>query len=151
MVINGWRILYFRAFQQRLRELAQEVSRLRSQDPEGYKHHSKTKLLACVNKAVKEVVPAAPFDRQFLLGNTLGKDYRHWRRIKATLPPRYRLFFQIDSEKKTIVFAWLNSESTLRKAGAKTDVYTVFQHKLDSREIPNDFASLAKESKEPNQ
>lgn len=150
MVINGWKILYYKVFQQCLRELAQEVVRLKNQDPEGYKQHPKTKLLAYVNKTVKEIVPADPFDRQFLLGNTLGREYRHWRRAKSSLPPRYRLFFQVDSEKKSIIYVWLNSESTLRKAGAKTDVYAVFQHKLDSHEIPDNFAGLANESKEPS-
>lgn len=47
-------------------------------------------------------------------GNTLGPEHRHWRRAK--IGRRFRLFFRYDSRAKTIVFAWVNDEQTLRSA-----------------------------------
>ena len=45
-----------------------------------------------------------------------------------------------------IFFAWLNNEVTLRKAGAKTDVYAIFKKMLDRKDIPNTRESLIKAS-----
>lgn len=57
--------------------------------------------------------------------------------------PRYRLFFQFRSEApKTIIYAWLNDERTLRKAGDKNDVYAVFTTMLKNAKMPNSFAEL---------
>jgi len=44
---------------------------------------------------------------------------------------------------KVIVYAWLNDEATLRKAGAKT-VYAVFQRMLARSEVPSDIDALTK-------
>ncbi|WP_252092504.1 type II toxin-antitoxin system YhaV family toxin [Pseudomonas sp. MWU13-3659] len=43
---------------------------------------------------IMERVPEAPGARTYLQGNSLGKNCRHWRRVIAGLPNRYRLFFQ---------------------------------------------------------
>ena len=40
--------------------------------------------------------------------------------------------------------AWLNDEATLRKAGAKTDVYAVFQRMLRRGEVPSGIEELNK-------
>jgi len=67
----------------------------------------------------------------------------HWRRVKKTLPARYRLFFQFRSAApRTIIYAWLNDEATLRHAGARTDCYTVFKGMVSRGEIPNDYLAL---------
>jgi toxin YhaV len=79
------------------------------------------------------------------LGSTLGKKHSHWRRVKKNnLPDRYRLFFQFRSDSKTIIYAWFNDESTLRKDGAKTDVYTVFESMLKNGNPPSDWEALIK-------
>jgi toxin YhaV len=67
----------------------------------------------------------------------------HWRRVERGLPPRYRLFFRFSSQPvRIILYAWLNDEATLRKAGAKTDLYAVFQRMLRRGEVPSDIEEL---------
>lgn len=79
------------------------------------------------------------------MGHSLGPDCAHWRRVKRGLPQRYRLFFRFSSQSaRIIVYAWLNDEATLRKAGAKTDVYAVFQRMLRRGEVPSDIKELKK-------
>jgi toxin YhaV len=149
MLINGWQVFYYKAFAAALDELEAEVTRLAAKDPKGYKAHPKTRLLASVYEAVTQRVPANPEDAQFRLGKTLGSAHKHWRRVKKGLPDRYRLFFRFASKPvRLIVYAWLNDEDTLRKAGAKTDVYAAFQRLLARGEVPGDIDALLKESRE---
>lgn len=149
MLINGWQVFYYKAFAAALDELEAEVTRLAAKDPKGFKAHPKTRLLASVYEAVTQRVPANPEDAQFRLGKTLGSAHKHWRRVKKGLPDRYRLFFRFASKPvRLIVYAWLNDEDTLRKAGAKTDVYAAFQRLLARGEVPGDIDALLKESRE---
>jgi len=41
-----------------------------------------------------------------------------------------------------IVYVWFNDEDTLRKAGAKTDVYETFKRMLARGVVPTDIAAL---------
>ena len=79
---------------------------------------------------------------EFVIGNTLGKEHRDWRRAKKGMPNRYRLFFKYATVNEHIVLAWFNDENTLRKAGSKTDVYEVFKKMLSRGEIPSDMQEL---------
>ncbi len=147
MIVNGWNLYYFKAFKAALDELEQAVVRLAAQDPTGYKRHPKTKLLASVYKAITELVPSNPDAPEFRLGKTLGSDYTHWRRVKKGMPDRYRLFFRFASTPvKVIVYVWFNDEDTLRKAGAKTDVYEVFKRMLARGVVPAGIRDLLDES-----
>jgi len=101
--------------------------------------------------AIKIYVPSDPVHKDFKLGNTIGKKYSHWRRVKHQMPPRYRMFFRFHSNYtlghdsspfKCIIFAWLNDETTLRKNGSKSDVYVVFKSLLMKIKIPDDWADL---------
>jgi toxin YhaV len=74
---------------------------------------------------ILEAVPSDPARDEYRQGNTLGPDYRHWRRAK--IGRRFRVFFRYDSKAKIIVFAWVNDEQTLRAAGSKSDPYAVFE------------------------
>lgn len=142
---NGWRLYAFEPFAERLAALTEEVERLRARDPEGYRRHPTTVLLASVYKAITETVPTNPDHPQFRVGHSLGPQYGHWRRVKRGLPPRYRLFYRFSSKPvPIIVYAWLNDEATLRKSGAKTDVYAVFQRMLARGEVPSDIEVLKK-------
>lgn len=148
MEINGWQIFYFKTFAVALDELEAEVTRLAAKDPKGYKAHPKTRLLASVYEVITQRVPANPKDPQFRLGKTLGPTNKYWRRVKKGLPDRYRLFFRFASKPvRLIVYAWLNDEDTLRKAGSKTDVYAAFQRMLARGEVPGDIDALLKESR----
>lgn len=79
---NGWRLYAFEPFAERLAALKKEVERLRAKDPEGYRRHPTTALLASVYKAITEVVPADPDHSEFRVGHSLGPQYAHWRRVK---------------------------------------------------------------------
>lgn len=84
-----------------------------------------------------------------------GEKYRHWKRVKKRMPPRYRMFFRYHSDfiikkgspsEKCIIFVWFNDEFTLRKEGAKTDCYNVLLHFIKSGKIPDDWSSLLQQS-----
>lgn len=147
MISNGWGLYYFRIFKAALDELEAVVTLLAQDDPKGYKTHPKTKLLASVYKSIMEVVPANPDAPEFRLGKTLGADNTNWRRVKKGMPDRYRLFFRFASSPvKVIVYVWFNDEDTLRKAGAKTDVYEIFKRMLARGVVPGRIGELLAES-----
>jgi toxin YhaV len=147
MTANGWQLFYFKLFKIALDELEQIVAQLARQHPDTYKSHPKTRLLASVYKAITQLVPANPGHPDFRMGKTLGAEHTHWRRVKKSMPDRYRLFFRFaSSPAKLIVYAWFNDEDTLRKAGAKTDVYETFKRMLTRGEVPSGIEALLLES-----
>ena len=149
MVVNGWRLYYFGPFAAALDELEAQVSALARGDPDGYKSHPKTRLLASVYKAIKQTVPANPDRPDFRLGKSLGGEYANWPRVKKGMPGRYRLFFRFASRPvKIIVYVWFNDEDSLRKAGSKTDVYEAFRRMLARGEVPDGIEPLLMESRE---
>ena len=143
----AYRLYYYRLFAERLNRLEAEVAALVKADPEGYKHHPSSKLLASVYRAITQEVPANPDNPAFRLGSTLGAAHTHWRRVKKGLPQRYRLFFRFSSTPvSVIVYAWLNDEHSLRKEGAKTDVYAVFCRLLAHGKVSDNMESLLKDA-----
>ena len=150
MTANGWSLYYFRIFKFALDELESSVAQLALRDPRGYKTHPKTKLLASVYKTITEMVPANPDAPEFRLGKTLGAGHSNWRRVKKGMPDRYRLFFRFASSPiKVIVYVWFNDEDTLRKAGAKSDVYETFKRMLARGLVPLSIAALLDQSVNP--
>ncbi|HEY8693224.1 MAG TPA: type II toxin-antitoxin system YhaV family toxin [Chloroflexota bacterium] len=134
LVRNGWRIFYHPIFGERYEELRTEVRRLKKElPPEQFIEHRTAKLLKWVHTQITEVVPANPNARDFWLKGEL-KVFR-----RAHLPRRYRLFWVFSERHKVIIFLYLNDESTLRKAGAKTDPYDVFKQMLARGEIGKDY------------
>jgi len=150
LIINGWEILFFRLFFEIYVKLVREVEALREKDPDGYKSHRNTKLLASVQKSIIQDVPADPLHKKFMLSKSLDKTYKEWRRVKKGLPPRYRMFFRFHTKYKNVIFVWLNHEGCLRKKGDKHDVYSVFQKMLDRSEIPPDYKDLMASSITPH-
>lgn len=141
---NGWELYATIFFENQLDQLIEDVERLAIHDPLFY-HHKKYKLLLAIQDNIYNKVPENPNDSKYRLGTTLGKQHAHWRRVKKNnLPPRYRLFFQFRSDAKTIIYAWLNDEATLRKEGAKTDVYAVFESMLAKGKPPTTWDELIK-------
>jgi len=150
VIVNGWRLYYFRPFATALDELEAQVAALSRKDPGQYRAHPKTRLLASIYKAVTQAVPANPDHPDFRLGRTLGAEYANWRRVKKGMPDRYRLFFRFASKPiKLVVFVWFNDEDTLRKVGSKTDVYAAFRRMLARGEVPDGIETLLKASREP--
>lgn len=145
-VVNGWSLFGHEEFVAAYDELIERVEALVAQDPHGFHHHRDYKLLAKITDCVFRRVPEDPASREFVGGEAFGA-HRHWRRAKHGMPTRYRLFFQFRSgAPKHIIFAWFNSEDTLRKAGSKTDCYAVFVRMVERGVIPDDFETLLNHS-----
>jgi toxin YhaV len=142
---NGWKLYAHPAFGARLEILIQAVEGLEKRQPQGYRSHPKAKLLKRILDLLLTEIPRNPNAAEFQLGNTLGPAYRHWRRAKFL--DRFRLFFRFSSARKTIVYAWVNDETTLRKAGARTDPYAVFTRGLEEGNPPDDWDKLLGEAK----
>ena len=149
MIQKGWQLFYFKLFKAGLDELERAVTKLAQRDSTAYKVHPKTRLLACIYKAIVQTAPANPDHPDFRLGKALGAEYGNWRRVKNGMPDRYRLFFRFASSPvKLIVYVWFNDEDTLRKADSKTDVYEAFRRMLARGEVPAGIDQLLTESRE---
>lgn len=151
MEVNGWRLFQHALFKYQFERLVASAERLQSEQPATLRNHHTVKLLARVVHLISVEIPADPAHDRFNQGNTLGKEYRHWKRAKFG---RYRLFFRFDAKKKdkgkgkAIVYAWINDEETLRKAGDKNDPYSIFARGLDRGEPPNSMEDLMKQAKD---
>ncbi len=76
------------------------------------------------------------------MGNTIGPDYRAWKRAKFL--QQLRLFFRYDTKSKIIVYAWVSDNDTKRAYGSKTDAYRIFQKRLAAGDPPTDWSDLVK-------
>jgi len=146
MEVNSWRLFQYPLFEHQLKKLTEAVEQLSVTQPDTYKEHSKTKLLATIHRLITESIPRDPNAPEFRQGDTLGPDNCHW--FRAKFHQRYRLFFRFSSKDKAIVYVWVSDESTLRKAGARTDVYAVFKSMLDAGEPPRTLEALLKRATE---
>ncbi len=151
MLINGWRLFQHSLFEHQLEKLLNEAERIQAQQPDTFQNHKTIKLLARVIVLITEEIPADPMHDRWNQGNTLGKEYRHWKRAKFG---RYRLFFRYDAKTreggigKAIVYVWLNDEDTLRKEGDKNDPYAIFTRSLTRGNPPDSLELLLEESKD---
>lgn len=146
MEAHGWRLFQHPLFEAQLRRLGEGVEHLSITEPETYKEHPQTKLLATIHRYITEIIPRDPNAPEFRQGDTLGPDNRHW--FRAKFHQRYRLFFRFSTKDKVIVYVWVNDEFTLRKAGSKTDVYAVFKSMLDAGDPPRTLDALLRRAKE---
>jgi toxin YhaV len=146
VVVNGWRLFTHPLFAQQLERLIAQVEALAAKDPTTYGDQPATKLLATIRRHILEIIPRDPNAPEFRQGNTLGEDNRHW--FRAKFHERYRLFYRFSSRDKVIIYAWVNDENSLRKAGAKTDPYTLFRNMLASGNPPSSISQLLGTSKE---
>ncbi|WP_295192499.1 type II toxin-antitoxin system YhaV family toxin [uncultured Brevundimonas sp.] len=139
-VVNGWKLFLHEGFRADYERLRDEVAQLKTGDPTSYAGHPKAKLFKRITDIISVEVPADPNAAAYQLGNTMGSAHRHWRRAKFL--QRFRLFFRFDSKTKTIIYVWVNDDNTLRKAGSKTDVYSVFKGRLGKGDPPTDWKDL---------
>lgn len=145
VIVNGWKLYALDIFAEQLERLIEDVEAIAEKDPEHFYKHPKYKLLLAIRHNIYHKIPQNPNATHYRLGKTLGKNQGHWRRLKKNnLPDRYRLFFQFQSDSKTIIYAWFNDESTLRKEKAKTDVYAVFAAMLKKGHPPAEWDELVK-------
>lgn len=140
MKVNGWTLKAHPAFSEPYQKLIAEVEELKIKDSSGYESHVSTKFLSTINYIILTLVPNDPSSENFRQGKTLGNERKHWFRAKFS--KRFRLFFRYNSVQKTIIYAWVNDETTLRKAGDKTDVYQVFTKMLNKGNPPDSWDEL---------
>jgi toxin YhaV len=140
MTANGWKLFIHPLFQQQLLRLVTQVEVLEKKDRIGYKEQAAAKLLATINRYIREIILRGPNAAEFRQGNTLGPGNRHW--FGAKLHERYRLFYRFSSKEKVIIYAWVNDERTMRKSGSKTDPYAVFRAMLETGDPPNTIDQL---------
>ncbi len=136
----GWLLVLHPAFRSRLLDLARKVEERRERGAPGWEGSPQAKLLKRVINLVTAEIPKNPAAPEYEQGNTLGADAKGWRRAKFL--GRFRLFFRFDSRSKVIVYAWVNDENTLRKAGSSTDPYVVFREKLIAGDPPHGWNAL---------
>jgi toxin YhaV len=142
---HGWKLYRARAFRETLDALEAEVARIAAEKPEALASHPKAKMLRRITDLILDEIPRDPTAVAFGLGNTLGSAHRHWRR--ATFLQRFRLFFRFDSLSRIIIYAWVNDENTLRKAGARSDPYSVFARRLDDGNTPDRWDELLEDAR----
>lgn len=146
MEVNGWRLFQYPLFANQLGKLTEAVERLSITQPDTYRGHPKTKLLATIHRTIMESIPRDPSAPEFRQGDTLGPDNRHW--VRAKFHQRYRLFFRFSTKDRVIVYVWVNDEFTLRKGGSKTDAYAVFKSMLNAGDPSRTLEALLKRAKE---
>lgn len=144
MEVNGWKLFQHPLFAQQLDELEGNVRELAKRDPERFSERAATKLLSTINELIYEAIPRNPGAGEFRQGNTLGPNNRHW--FRAKFHRRFRLFFRFASKEKVIVYACLNDEQSLRKAGAKTDPYVIFRALLERGDPARSIEELLRRS-----
>lgn len=147
-MVNGWTLFAHPMFMEQLRELTQQVVEVRRKDPQGYLHKNATKRLAAIRTLVFEVIPQDPTRPEYRQGDALGEEHRHWFRAKFF--QQYRLFFRYHAPSQTIVYAWVNDETTKRAYESRQDAYRVFSRMLASGQPPDDWTQLLTEAQQLN-
>ena len=142
---HGWNLLFHECLSEQLKKLHAAAQRAQLQDPLGYQSNANVRLFAAISQLMFDTVPSDPNRAEYRQGNTMGTEFRHWRRAK--IGRRFRLFFRFDSKTRIIIFAWVNDENTLRSSGSKNDPYAVFQRMLERGHPPDDWAALMAASK----
>lgn len=137
MKINGWSILFHPVFNQQRIELLDSVKsiklRLNQQD---FIKHPQVKLLKGITVAIESKIPNDPLASYFALKKPLNK---YSRLKKMGLPNRYRLFFKVFPQQKTIIILWLGYP---RREGDKKDCYRVFSKMVESGKFPSNIKDL---------
>ena len=144
MTAPSWSLLFHSCLVEQLEKLRAASDKAFSADSASAPENANVKLYAALSKLIFETVPDDPARDEYRQGNTMGQEFRHWRRAK--IGRRFRLFFRYDSQTKVIVYAWVNDEKTLRAAGSKNDPYAVFQKMRGRGNPPDDWNALLKES-----
>ncbi|MQT46157.1 MULTISPECIES: type II toxin-antitoxin system YhaV family toxin [Pseudomonas] len=143
---HGWTLLFHDCVIEQMQKLYVAAQRAEQNDPIGFASNANVKLFRALSQLVLEIVPGEPARDEYRQGNTLGPEYRHWRRAK--IGRRFRLFFRYDSRAKVIVYAWVNDEQTLRASGSKSDPYAVFEKMLGRGNPPDDWDALVTASRQ---
>ncbi|QOC23797.1 type II toxin-antitoxin system YhaV family toxin [Wenzhouxiangella sp. AB-CW3] len=142
---HGWILLFHDCIVKQLQKVYEASERARRKDPEGYQGNANVRLFRALTHLMLEAIPSEPGRDEYRQGNTLGPAFRHWRRAKVGR--RFRLFYRYDSRSRTIVFAWVNDQQSLRAVGSKSDPYAVFRKMLMRGNPPDDWKTLVEASR----
>ncbi|MBI3296873.1 MAG: type II toxin-antitoxin system YhaV family toxin [Elusimicrobia bacterium] len=124
---------YHDVYADRVEELKTRVRRLKERlPPEEFTRHETVKLAMRVREAESEVAED-PDRPEYLLRDELRK----FRRYKRGLG-RYRIIYCFSNKPPIIVFLYLNTEDTLRKAGSSKDPYEEFKSLLRRGKLSHD-------------
>ena len=145
MIVKGWTLYIYPLLDEQLTTIGSKIEAAKRAQPDLYLSQPRSKLLAKIIDLTQASIPADPSAPQFRQGNTLGKENRQW--FRAKFHARYRLFFRFSTAERAIVYVWMNDESTLRKSGAKTDPYSVFESMLETGDPPKSFDELLARSR----
>jgi toxin YhaV len=141
---KDWLLLAHPHFEDQYSMWLKAAKTLEKKYPETYLSSDKIKRLGSLDRLVFHLIPQDPTDARYLLGNTLGKANRAWRRAK--FGSQYRVFFRFDSGAKIIMFGWVNNSNTLRAYGSRFDAYLVFASMLGAGNPPANWDSLLEQS-----
>ncbi len=144
VIINGWCIFAHSIFLDQFEEMILQVDNIRLRDLLHYKEKNQTKRLAAVIKLIFEKIPNDPTLPEYRLGATLGKQYKHWFRVKFF--QQYRIFFRYHLASKIIIYAWINDEKTKRSYDSQSDAYYMFKKMLKTGRPPDDWKVLLAEA-----
>jgi toxin YhaV len=140
MKVHGWNIYFHPCFEEQLVDLVERVMEQAQRRPKDYCQLRPFKLLSAIALLAFDVIPRDPSDERFRQGNTLGNDHTDW--FRAKFYQQYRLFFRYSEPDKTVIYAWVNDDSTLRAYESKSDAYRVFEKMLRKGRPPSDWAAL---------
>ena len=141
---DPWSLLFHHCVLEQLERLKSASDKALATSPATAHENANVKLYAALARLMLETIPSDPARDEYRQGNTMGPDFRHWRRAK--IGRRFRVFFRYDSRTRVIVYAWVNDENTLRAAGSKSDPYAVFQKMLGRGNPPDDWDTLLRQS-----
>jgi toxin YhaV len=65
---------------------------------------------------------------------------------RAKFLGRFRLFFRYSSKDRVIIYAWVNDQNTLRKAGGRNDPNAIFNSLLRKGRPPDGWDALMTEA-----
>lgn len=142
LTVNGWTLLFHGMMAAQVQSLTAACERAKAADPDGFRSNANVRVLAAIARLVLKTIPEDPGRPDYRIGNTMGKEHRHWSRAK--FGQRFRLFFRYDSGARIIVFAWVNDETTLRARGSRSDPDTVFRTMLGRGHPPDSWPDLLK-------
>lgn len=138
-MVGGWTILAHPLFLDAIERLVAVVEDEQASKPKA-PPSGNAKLLGHLLDLAFAKIPQDPGNATYRHGGSLA-DRRYWFRGK-TGGGRYRLFYRYDSRARTIIYAWVNDENSLRTYGSRTDAYAVFAKMLDSGNPPDTWDDL---------
>jgi len=141
LIVNGWTLLAHPLFLDQISKLRSGIAEDKRQFGRDYTNKNNAKLLKLITDQAFKKIPTNPMDPIYRQGKTLGDGNTNWFRAKFA-NGRFRLFFRFDSTSKTIIYAWVNDEETLRSYGSKTDAYAVFKGMLANGHPPDSWREL---------